>query len=516
MLIFIVYTALIISITILQKKDCSHAVFKSTKKVSWFISGLSLYMLYLSVDQGQFLTGLIAQHGMQGMWMVWAGWIGAFVIPIVFAPLWQKLDFITDNQFLLFRFPGKSGRMLHLFRAIYVGGLVVALSLCFHVIGFARVLEIYFDFSRSSSVIVTGIILCLFALKNILDLKLKMDSLHAAIYFISFIIILVALWNKGTGIESVFSFFELHPDKKELFPPKNNTSDWFSIFVFIGIQWWSCNLFDGGGPEMARFTAVKDKKNAILTGILPNAISLILSFIVIGHILFILGLPSSSSNNEIQYVETVFLVVPATLKPLVLLGFFGMFITTAESLLNWGASFLTMDAYKVYFFPKASDRNIRLMSFTSMIFLSLLSMLFALQIDSLQSLVKITFSIAAGVAPVYILRWIWFRINAWSQLSAMLSSAVFTLVYPSIRSILPFKFFPMEESRVLVVTVLTTIVWLTVTFLTDNQSNEVRLKMMPVLESRKIFVRKFIFSLTLGILVLILLGLSWIWIISNF
>jgi len=514
-LIFILYAVVILSITILQKKDWLHPIFKSSKKVSWFVSGLSLYMLYLSVDQGQFITGLIAQHGMQGMWMVWAGWIGAFVVPIVFAPLWQKLDFITDNQFLIFRFPGKSGRVLHLFRAVYVGGLVVALSLCFHVIGFARVLEIYFHFSKTSSVIITGSILCLFALKNIFDLKLKMDALHAAIYFISFIIILFELWNKGNGIETVFSFFEHHPEKQELFPAKNNSSDWFSLFVFLGIQWWSCYLFDGGGPEMARFTAVKNKRNAILTGMLPNVISLVLSFIVIGHILFILGLPSSSSNNEIQYVETVFSVVPATLKPLVLLGFFGMFITTAESLLNWGASFLTMDAYKEYIYPKASEKNIQLISFTSMFVLSLLSMFFALRIDSLQSLVKITFSIAAGVAPVYILRWIWFRINAWSQLSAMLSSAVFTLLYPNIHSVLPLNQFPMEESRVLVVTVLTTMVWLSVTFLTINQSNEVRLNMIPILESRKNFTKKFILALALGILVLIFLGLSWAWILMN-
>jgi Na+/proline symporter len=515
-LIFIVYTALIISITILQKKDWSHAVFKSSKKVSWFISGLSLYMLYLSVDQGQFLTGLISQHGMQGMWMVWAGWIGAFVVPIVFAPLWQKLDFITDNHFLLFRFPGKSGRMLHLFRAIYVGGLVVALSLCFHVIGFARVLEIYFNFSKTTSVFFTGCILCVFALKNIFDLKLKMDALHAAIYFVSFLIILLALWNKGNGLDSMYSFFENHQEKKELFPSKSHTNDWFSLFVFIGIQWWSCNLFDGGGPEMARFTSVKNKQSAILTGILPNVISLVLSFLVLGHIFIILGLSNTTSTKEIQYVETVFLVVPLVLKPLVLLGFFGMFITTAESLLNWGASFLTMDAYKVYVFPKASDRNIRLMSFTSMIFLSLLSMLFALQIDSLQSLVKITFSIAAGVAPVYILRWIWFRINAWSQMSAMLSSAIFTLVYPTIHSVFPFKQFPMEESRVFVVTVLTTIVWLSVTFLTVNQSDEVRLKMMPVLESKIIFIKRFFTALFFGILVLIFLGFIWTWIMSSF
>lgn len=514
MLIFIVYTALIISITILQKKDWLHPAFKSSKKVSWLVSGLSLYMLYLSVDQGQFLTGLIAQYGMQGLWMVWASWIGAFVVPLVFAPLWQKLDFITDNHFLLFRFPGKSGRVLHLFRAIYVGGLVVALSLCFHVLGFARVLQIYFEFNKTSAILITGSVLCLFSLKNIFDLKLKTDALHAAIYFVSFLIILLALWNKGNGLDAINSFFENHPEKKELFPSKSHTSDWFSLFVFIGIQWWSCYLFDGGGPEMARFTSVKNKKSAILSGILPNVISLVLSFLVLGHIFMILGLSNTASTKEIQYVETVFLVVPDVLKPLVLLGFFGMFITTAESLLNWGASFLTMDAYKIYVYPKASDRNIRLISFASMFVLSLLAMFFAHQIDSLQSLVKITFSIAAGVAPVYILRWIWFRINAWSQLSAMLSSAVFTLVYPTIHSVLPLKNYPMEESRVLVVTMFTTLVWLLVTFLTINQSNAVRLIMMPILESRKMFIKRFIIALLVGISVMIFLALSWNWILS--
>lgn len=85
-------------------------------------------MHYLSVNQGQLLSGIIAEHGMSGMWMIWGGWLGVFVIPIVFAPLWRKMDFMTDNQFLLFRFPGKSGRFLHQFRAIYVGVLLPFLN----------------------------------------------------------------------------------------------------------------------------------------------------------------------------------------------------------------------------------------------------------------------------------------------------------------------------------------------------------------------------------------------------
>ena len=230
---------------------------------------------------------------------------------------------------------------------------------------------------------------------------------------------------------------------------------------------------------------------------------------LVNWILLILGLSSTNSNDEIQYVERVFGAVSIQLKPLVLLGFFGMFITTAESLLNWGASFLTMDAYQQYLNPNATKKRIQIISFGSMTFLSFLAMFFALQIDSLQSLVKITFSIAAGVAPVYILRWIWFRINAWSQLSAMLSSAVFTLLYPLFHTFSPLKQFQMEESRVLTVTILTTIVWLAVTYITPNNSVEVRIKMMPILESRKQFVTRFVIALLLGILFLFLTTICW-------
>lgn len=509
MWVIVLYFLVIFSLTLLQKKDWLHPAFKSSKKVSWIISGLSLYMLYLSVDQGQLLTGIIAEHGMQGLWMVWAGWLGIFVVPLVFAPLWQKMDFITDNQFLRFRFPGKSGKVLHLFRAMYVGGLVVSLSLCFHVLGFARVLQTYFDIDPKVSLLLTGLVLCLFALKNIFDLKLKVDVLHSIIYFISFGVILFSLWKANNGWHGLFSFFEQHPQKKQLLPASTDSSAWFSLLVFVGVQWWSCYLFDGGGPEMARFTAVKGKKNAILTGLVPILVSFLLSFFLLGHILLILGSTDLNGNEEIQYIERIFAVVPKALKSFVLLGFFGMFIANAESLMNWGASFLTIDAYKTYAHPAASEKRIRAVSFASMFFLSLLSIVFAWQIESLQSLVKLTFSIAAGVAPVYILRWVWFRINAWSQLSAMLSSALFTLLYPSFHSSLPFKHYPMEESRVLVVTVITSLIWIVVTFLTPNQSAEVKIRMLPIVESRKTFVRRLLIALSLGLLLFLLSAMTW-------
>lgn len=444
---------------------------------------------------------------MVGMWLIWSGWIGIFVTPIVFAPLWRKMDFLTDNQFLLLRFPGKSGLFLYQFRAIYVGVLIVSLALCFNVIAFSRILEVYFDISFFNAVFLTSVILCLFALKNVFDLKLKMDTLHAFLYFISLFIVVFSLWNLEGSTDAFFTFFEVNPEKKSIVPSSDNA--WFSLFIFIGVQWWSCNLFDGGGPEMVRFTAVKNGKSAILAGLLPIAILFLAGFVMVGHILLVLGMKTNQVNPEVHYVESVFQVLPEVTKPIVLLGFLGMFITTAESMLNWGASLLSVDVVKGNLLPKINEKQFRLVSFISMFLLSLLSAFFAFYVENLQSLIKLTFSISAGVAPVYILRWIWFRINAWSQLSAMLSSAVFTLIYPTIHDLTFLKIYPMAESRVLAVTILTTFTWVIVTFLTTNQSAEVRLKMLPILGSRISFLKRFALAISLGILFLGIVAFSW-------
>ena len=484
-------------------------MFRVNKKVSWLISGLSLYMFYLSVDQGQLVAGLIAKYGMSGMWMIWAGWLGTFVVPLAFAPLWQKLDFLTDNQFLLFRFPGKSGQFLHGFRAVYVGGLVVAFSICFHLMGFSRIVEVFFHITSTQSILLTGGILVLFSVKNVFDLKLKMDAVHALLFFSSMAILVYFLLDKSLQWEIWDRYFVKFPEKRNLFPSSEDQNAWFSFIVFVGIQWWSAYLFDGGGPEMARYTAVEGKRNAWLTGLVPIFISAIFGFIMVGHVVVVLGLNMHSSNPELQYVQTVFNVVPNALQPIVLLGFFGMFISTAESLMNWGGSFLTIDIYKGYLNPEVSGSHLRFYSLMSMVFLSVLATVFALNISSLEELVKITFSIASGVAPVYILRWIWYRINAWSQLSAMLSSAIFTLIYPYFHPYVSWNSFPIEESRVVFVTLLTTITWLVVTFITPNQSKNVSEKMLKIIGSKRHFIKQFAFAIFLGIVLLALIVFVW-------
>lgn len=507
MLLISVYLLIVVGITLFQWKGATGSVFRPNQKISWWISGLSLYMLLLSVDQGQLISGIISKHGMPGMWMIWAGNLGVFVVPLVFAPLWHKLNLATDNQFILFRFPGKAGTWLHRFRAIYVGGLVVTLAVSFHLMGFARVIQVFYGLSPTTSTFIAGGIMLLYAFKNILDIKLKLDVLHTLLFVISFFTI-VFFVGKAFVIESNWmKFLVEHPDKRRLIP--SDSTAWYSIIVYLGVQWWSCYLFDGGGAETSRFTAVNTPRDAIKAALTPVVISFIISFFMVIHVVALLGYSERHSEGELAYVSSLFNLLPSYSKDIVFLGFFAMFITTAESLLNWGASFLVIDAWSGWFRKKSSTR----ISIVTMTILSGFSMLVAFNVKDLQQLIKITFSISAGVAPVFILRWIWFRINAWSQLSAMLSSGLFTLLYPWFHSRGPWSVYPMEEARIVWVTLLTSITWIGVTLLTKNQSDTIKEKMISLIHPA-LFIKRLALSLMLGVLLTTLVFIVW-WFILN-
>jgi solute:Na+ symporter, SSS family len=510
MIIVALYFFLIAIFTWVNRSDFAQNVFKVKGKVSWWLSGLSLYMIYLTSDQGQLLTGILAAQGMQGMWLIWSQLFGIFVIPIVFAPLWNKLDLITDNQFLLLRYPGKSGQILHGFRAVYVGLIVVSLIVCFQVLGFGRVISVYFDVPHTQAIFGCGLVICVFALKNVLNLKFKTDGFHYVIFLVAFAVGFFYVYETSGGWAAVQDYFEKQPSKRLLLPAVGADGAWFSFFVFTGIQWWSCQIFDGGGPEMSRYTATKDTKSAAWAGLLSVGLLLFFSTILIMQILMILGSSEvTTGNQELIYVTEIFKRVPEVYKGLLLVGFFGMFITTVEALNHWGAGFLTVDLYQKYLDKTASEKRVKFFSFLFMLLLALLSSVFAFYIESLQSLVKITFSIAAGVAPVYILRWVWYRINAWSQLSAMISSGIFTMLYSNWHIYLPLRGFPLEESRIVFVTIATTALWLLVTFLTPDQSKEVAAVLDPVIGKKRNFIKRFVIALLLGVSIVAIVAAFW-------
>ena len=516
MVIVLIYFLALALLVFYQKKEIVQGIFKSSRKTNWIVSGVSLFMLQISMEQGQIYTGILEEKGLWGLWLFFPGLISAAIVPLVFAPLWSKLDFITDNQFILFRFSGKGALFLHQFRSIYVGGLVVSFLLGFQVLAFSRILEIYYGFTSQTAVYVTAIILILFALKNSLQLKLKLDVFHSIIYGMSLVIVFYYLYSASGGWENtLLKFNSENSNKSNLFPATGLTQEWNLLFVFVGIQWWSAQLFDGGGPEMSRFTATKGQWNVIKASMAPIILQLFISILVIMLSVMTLSM-QHTSGSEAGFIQGIFNTVPEWIAPFCVLGFFAIFITTSESLLNWGASFLVVDFYKTYLQKNRTERHYTRISFGSMAMLSIISLIIALNVSNLQNIIKVIFSISAGVAPIYILRWFWLRINAWSQLSAMLTSGICTLIFQLYVSFHPnaFRSSPLDDYswQLIFVTTTTTFVWISVMFLTAPDNSSTIRRFRGILPPKKQLLKSFSLALLIGIslLCLNLLLLKWV------
>lgn len=454
-------------------------------------------MVTTSVEMGQVYTGILSTKGMQGMWVIWSGLLGVFIVPIVFAPLWASLNYPTDNQFILHRFSGIGAKYLHVFRSFYVGLLVTSVLISFHILAFSRVIETFFSLDRSLAILISGAVLLLFSFKNKLESKMHFDLLHGLIYAAAIIVSVSCLNQSSFGFIHAKQVVKHHfSDVMHIFPQKNQSDDWYIFLTYIGVQWWSAQLFDGGGPEMKRFSSATGKWGAIRTALLPIGLNTLLLFLFLAMAIMTLSL--NTHGNEVSFLQTINQVVPEWLKPVCVLGFFAVFITTSEGLLNWGASFITIDVASTHFqWPKKPIAK-QLLGVGTMASLSIFAMLIAFFSSSLLSIIEIVLSISAGVAPVYILRWFWFRINAWSQLSAMLISGLTTVIFSMMYGQ---THFPLQ---IVTVTSVTTVVWLLVTFLTPKDDIQVVEHFKQSLPGSKIIIKKMVFALFLGLCLLLI------------
>ena len=142
------------------------SIFQFKSRIPWWLSGVSLFMIAQSLQMGQLFYGILANKGWTGMWIMWCSSFISFVIPLVFSPIWYKLQLETDNQFYLIRYPGWWGKFLHVFRVGYVGVLVSAFLVSFNLLAYSRIVSFYFDVSLFSALVISWVILLVYSSNN--------------------------------------------------------------------------------------------------------------------------------------------------------------------------------------------------------------------------------------------------------------------------------------------------------------------------------------------------------------
>jgi SSS family solute:Na+ symporter len=489
--ILITYLVLIILVSLLSHRKGFQNIFSTQKRLPWFFAGFSVFMFNPDTINVLSKMGIVATEGYSGMWIFYSGVLGAGFLPIIFAPLWSRLKFMTDNQFILLRFSGKSARILHIFRAIYVGYLVAALFIAQIFIGISKLLVVFFEVTYLQSYLIICGILAFIVVKNSLHLKVRTDLLNGIIYLLAFAIGGFYVIRQFGGFGEVYSKLNTHYEPFIRLIPENldktSFGSWPTLLVYFLVQWWSIQILDGAGPEAQRFMNTKNQYQAFKAAFLPlilfSLVFIFHSFVIDAGILMVhetshlVPQIQGAPDLEAGFLTLYKISMPQGMSVLVFLAFLVAMISFLEAYINWGASFVVVDLFKTYIYKRKSDRFFSMLSYMVMLVIGITGIAIAWYNTHLLGLQKFIFSMAAGVGPVFVLRWFWWRVNAWSQLSAMLSSLILAVGWDflydhnrSFQSIVSASFETLNMSpysfKLACITLLVSLIWLMVTFLT--------------------------------------------------
>jgi SSS family solute:Na+ symporter len=474
--------------------------FVSGRNVSWWLAGTSMVATTFAADTPLVVTGLVYSQGIAGNWLWWSFLLSGMMTVFLFARLWRRSELLTDVQFAELRYSGKPAAFLRGFRAVYLGLLMNCLILGWVTKAMITIVHDLFGISELQSVLVcvlvlipfTGVYVALGGLWGVLwtdlfQFVLKMGIVIGVAYYavqatggISGLISKLDAMRAaaGPGASNALSFFPdfSHGMTREMLW----TLPGLTFVVNIALQWWAFwypGAEPGGGGYIAqRIFSARDERNGLLSVLWFNVAHYALRpwpWILTG--LAVIVLYPGMEHPESGYMRVVTGHVPHAFLGIVIAGFLAAFMSTVATQLNWGASYLVADFYRRFMKRDGSEQHYVRASRVATLILVAAAAYVAWQLGSIRSGWEFVLEVGAGTGAVYLLRWYWWRINAWSEIAAMAASLLSALV---LRATTPFALDPAPVAfakSAITTTIVTTIVWLIVTFVTRPESDTVLL-----------------------------------------
>lgn len=502
-LIIIAYFIFSLSIALYYTRRAGKSTdefFLSGRNLSWYLAGLSMVATTFAADTPLAVTELVAKNGVAGNWVWWNFAFGGILTVFFFAKLWRRAGIMTEVEFAEIRYSGRPAKFLRGFRAVYLGLFINVVIMGWVNKAMASILTGMFGIPESVVIYYVFAAMMLVAVYSALSGLWGVVITDAFQFFIAMtgcIILAVIVVNSGQvgGIDGLQKKLPEYTFK--FLPVISNIKDAgmaFSLSVtsflaYIGIIWWASwypGAEPGGGGYVAqRMMSAKDEKHSLFAtlffqiahyGIRPWP------WIIVALCSLILYPELASDQKGLGYIYAMKDFLPAGLKGLLVAAFFAAYMSTIATQLNWGTSYLINDFYR-RFLKKNKDENYYVKAArTATLLLMIISALVTLFINTISGAWVFIMECGAGLGLVLILRWYWWRINAWSEISAMVTPF---LIYPVL------KINGIEFPYTLFILVLcTTIVWLTVTFLTKPTKEEVLIEFYTKIHPGGIFWKK--------------------------
>ena len=467
--------------------------FVSGRRVSWWLAGTSMVATTFAADTPLVVAGLVYTQGIAGNWLWWSALPSGMLTVFLFARLWHRSGLLTDVQFAEFRYAGRPAALLRGFRALYLGLLMNCLILGWVTKAMTQIVAVSIGVDESIALAV-----CIFILIPLTGLYASLGGLWGVLWTDLFqfvlmmtIIVLVAFFavNAVGGMPALLDKLEASrivagssasdvtaflPDfSRGLTGEARWTLPLLTFIVFLTVQWWAAwypGAEPGGGGYVAqRIFATRSERDGLLSVLWFNLAHYAIRpwpWILVGLAAVVLYPGLDRSESSYMLVATQHL--PPALRGLLIAGFLAAFMSTVATHLNWGSSYLVSDFYRRFIRTDAPESHYVNVGRIVTLLLVVATGIVSWKLISIREGWKFVLEVGAGTGGVYLLRWYWWRINAWSEISAM---ATALLVSVALRWTQPFSGpeFLVFAKNALVTTGVTTLVWVAVTLVTPPE-----------------------------------------------
>ena len=468
----------------------TRSFFLAGRNMPWWLLGVSMVATTFSTDTPNLVTDLVRQNGVSGNWTWWAFLVTGMLTVFVYAKLWHRSGVLTDIEFYELRYSGKAAAFLRGFRALYLGLVFNVLVMGAVSLAAIKFGEIVLGLPGWVTLTIACSITLAYSTLGGLKAVIITDFVQFALAMIGSVwgmMYILGLPQIG-GLSNLLTHSNV-VGKLALFPDMSDPNVWVPVLLVpLAVQWWASyypgSEPGGGGYIAQRMFSAKDESNAVSATFLFNAahyalrpwpwILIALASLVVFPELKDLqsafpNLPADKLGHDVAY-PAMLTLLPSGLLGLVAASLIAAFMSTMSTQVNLGASYLVNDFYQRFIRPDASEKQLVAVGRMFTVISIILGGGLGLMLTSAGQAFNLLLMIGAGTGLIYILRWFWWRINAYTEIVAMLSSLI-------IAGYMNFGNVDLDSwQKIVIGAILTTIIWITATFITPADDEETLLK----------------------------------------
>lgn len=464
-----------LSVTRRAGKNMS-SYFLGGRNLPWYLAGISMVATTFAADTPLAVAELVGQNGISGNWLWWNMLAGGMLTTFFFANLWRRSGVLTEVELIELRYSGKPAAFLRGFKALYLGLFMNAIIISWVNVALISIFTGFFGLSNSDAFLYTAGLMFIAAvyasLSGLLGVALT-DAIQFVIAMTGCIILAILVLN-SEKIGGIAGLKKQLPAETFQFFPNIGAEGSGSVlaisvgtfFAYIGLQWWASWYPGaepgGGGYVVQRMMSAKNEIHAVYATLFFQIAHYCIRpwpWIIVALCALALYPELSDADKKMGYIYAMRDFLPAGLKGLLIVAFIAAYMSTITTQLNWGASYVVNDFYHRFLNKQAAQKHLILVARLTTLSLMIIGLYVSTQINSIKGMWSFIIECGAGLGLVLILRWYWWRINAWSEITATIAPF---LAYAACKFWFEIPF----PNSFFITIAFTTISWIVVTFLT--------------------------------------------------